>query len=60
MSKGAYDIFALVINVSRLDWKVKQMTIEMFATMETIDQTLTTNMIKLFDQYRLIKKLQHM
>jgi hypothetical protein len=28
--------------------------------METIDQALTTNMIELFDQYRLIEKLQHM
>ncbi len=35
----------------------KQMTIGMFAAMEIIDQTLTTNTIELFDQYRLIKNI---
>jgi hypothetical protein len=60
MSKGAHDIFALMTNILKSDWKFKQMTIGMFATMETIDQALTTNMIELFDQYRLIEKLQHM
>jgi len=35
------------------------MTIEMFATMETIDQALTTNMIELIN-IDWIKTLQHM
>jgi hypothetical protein len=57
MSKGASDIFALMTNVLKSNWMFKQMTIGMFAAMEIIDQTLTTNTIELFDQYRLIKNI---
>jgi hypothetical protein len=59
MSKGAHDIFVLMTNALKFDWKFKQMTIEMFATMETIDQALTTNMIELIN-IDWIKILQHM
>jgi hypothetical protein len=36
MSKGAYDIFALVINFLGTDWQPKHITIGLFEAMDTL------------------------
>jgi hypothetical protein len=53
MSKGAHDIFALVINDLGFDWQPKQMIIGLFESTKTNSQTLANNLTKLFDHYGL-------
>jgi hypothetical protein len=36
MSKGAHDVFVLVIKFLGCDWKPKQITLGLFETVETI------------------------
>ncbi len=36
MSKGAYDVFALIINFLSNDWQAKHVTIGLFEVIETI------------------------
>jgi hypothetical protein len=57
MSKGARDIFALVVNISRVDSQPKHVPIGLFEVNETIGQALAKNLIKLFDKYGLRKKI---
>jgi hypothetical protein len=40
MSKGAYDIFTLVINFLDENWQLKKVTIGLFEAIETTSQTL--------------------
>jgi hypothetical protein len=40
MSKGAYNVFALVINFPSNDWQPKHVTIGLFKTIETTWQAL--------------------
>jgi hypothetical protein len=47
MSKGAHDIFCLVINFLGFDWQPKQMTIVLFQATKTNGQSLATNLIKI-------------
>jgi hypothetical protein len=35
-SKGAHDVFALVVNFSRQDWMLKHITIGFFEAFETL------------------------
>jgi hypothetical protein len=56
MSKGAHDIFALVVNILRVDSQPKHVPIELFEVNETIGQALAKNLIKLLDTYDLRKK----
>jgi hypothetical protein len=49
MSKGAHDIFALVINLLGYDWQPKQVTINLFEATEIIGQTLINNLTQLLD-----------
>jgi hypothetical protein len=56
MSKGAYDIFALVINFFDENWQPKNVTIGLFEATETIGQALAKNLRKLLDSYGLNKK----
>jgi hypothetical protein len=51
MSKGAHDVFALVINILGFDWKLKQVILGLFKTIEMIEQTSTRNIIDLLDAY---------
>jgi hypothetical protein len=51
MSKGAHDVFALVINILGFDWKLKQVIFGLFKTIEMIEQTSTRNIIDLLDAY---------
>jgi hypothetical protein len=57
MSKGAHDIFVLVINFLGFDWQPKQVTIGLFEAIEFIKQALANNLTKLFDQYGLRNKI---
>ncbi len=57
MSKGAHDIFALVIKKLGCDWQPKQVTIGLFNTTWIIGKTLANNLTKLFDQYGLRNKI---
>jgi len=57
MSKGAHDIFVLVINFLGSDWQPKQITIGLFEAIEITRQTLANNLTKLFDQYGLRNKI---
>jgi hypothetical protein len=55
MSKGAYDIFALVINFLDENWQPKKVTIGLFEA--TKSQTLVKNLKKLLDSSGLSKKI---
>ncbi len=57
MSKGAHDIFALIINVLGSNWQPKQVTISLFEVTSNIKQTLANNLTKLVDQYGLRNKI---
>jgi hypothetical protein len=47
MSKGAYDIFALVINSLGTKWQPKHITIGLFEAMDISCQTLVKDLIEL-------------
>ncbi len=57
MSKGAYDVFALVISFLGNDWQPKHMTIGLFEATKNIGQALAKNLTKLLDKYGLKKKI---
>jgi len=57
MSKGAYDIFALVINFLDGNWKLKRVTIGLFEAIETTNQALAMNLKELVDSHNLRKKI---
>jgi hypothetical protein len=57
MSKGAHDIFTLVLNFVGFYWQPKQMVISLFKAIKTIDQTLASKLVKLLNQYGLRKKI---
>jgi hypothetical protein len=57
MSKGAYDVFTLVINFLSNDWQPKHVTIGLFETTKTIGQVLAKSLIELLDKCGLRKKI---
>jgi len=57
MSKGAHDIFALVMNFLGSNWQPKQIIIGLFKATKINGQTLINNLTKLFDQYGLKNKI---
>jgi hypothetical protein len=57
MSKGSYNVFALVINFLSNDWQPKHVTIGLFEAIETTSQTLARNLTKLLDKYGLKRKI---
>jgi hypothetical protein len=57
MSKGAHDVFALVISFLNEEWKPQHITIRLFEANETIGQVMARNLIELLDQYNLRKKI---
>ncbi len=56
MSKGAYDVFILVINFLGSDWQPKHVTIGLFEAITTTRQALVWNLIELLDKYALKRK----
>ncbi len=57
MSKGAHDVFVIVISFLGSDWKPKHVTFGLFEATKTIGQTLIKNLIKLLDAYGLRNKI---
>jgi hypothetical protein len=55
MSKGTYDIFALVINFMDENLQPKKVTIDLFETTKTC--VLSRNLKKFLDSYGLRKKI---
>ncbi len=51
MSKGAHNVFALVISFLNEDWQLQDITIRLFETNEATRQLMARNLTKLFDQY---------
>jgi len=51
MSKGAYDVFALVINFLNNDWQPKHVSIGLFEMTKIIDQALARSLTKLLNKY---------
>ncbi len=56
MFKGAYDVFALIINFLSSDWQPKHVIIGLFEAINIIGQTLARFLIELLDKYGLRKK----
>jgi hypothetical protein len=57
MSKGAHDIFALVINLLGFDWYLEQVTIYLFKATKTIGQALADNLTIFFLSIWIEKKI---
>jgi hypothetical protein len=57
MSKGTYDVFALLINFLNNDWQPKHVTIGLFETIETTGQALAKSLTKLLEKHGLMKKI---
>ncbi len=53
MSKGAHDVFFLVIIFLGSNWKPKHVTFGLFEATETTKQTLVKNFIEFLDAYGL-------
>ncbi len=56
MSKGAHDVFDLVIIFWGFDRKPKHVILGLFEVVETIGQALAKNLIELLDAYGLRNK----
>ncbi len=57
MSKGAHDVFVLVIIFLGFDWKPKHVTLGSFEVAKTTRQVLAKNLIELLDAYGLRNKI---
>ncbi len=57
MFKGAYDVFALVINFLGSDWQPKHVTIGLFKATKTTSLAMVRSLIELLDKYGLRKKI---
>ncbi len=57
MSKGAYDVFSLMINFLSNDRQPKHVTIGLFEITKTLRQALAKSLKKLLDKYGLRKKI---
>jgi hypothetical protein len=57
MSKGAHDVFVLVIIFLGFDYKPKHVTFGLFEATETIRQALAKSFIELLDAYGLKNKI---
>ncbi len=51
LSKGACDVFVLVIIFLGFDWKPKHVTIGLFKIIKTTRQAFAKNLIEFFDEY---------
>ncbi len=57
MSKGAHDVFALVINFLNEEQQPQHIIIRLFEANESTKQAMARNLIELLDQYDLRKKI---
>jgi hypothetical protein len=60
MSKGAYNIFALVINCLGANWQPKHIAIRFFEAFNTFRHALTKYLIELLGKYDLEKNLHYL
>jgi hypothetical protein len=60
ISKGAVDIFALVINFLGIDWQPKHVTLGLFEFTNIDGKTLIKNLIELFEKCNSKKRLLFM
>jgi hypothetical protein len=54
-SKGAHDVFILIIIFLEFEWKPKHVALGLFEVVKTTKQTLTINFIELLNAYGLIR-----
>jgi hypothetical protein len=57
MLKGAYDIFAFVINFLKVDWQPKHIAIRLFETFDTFGHALARYLAKLLSKCDLREKI---
>jgi hypothetical protein len=57
MSKGAHDVFILVIYFLGSNWKPKHVTLGFFEAVKTTREALAKNLIELFNAYGLRNKI---
>ncbi len=57
MSKGAHDVFVLVIKFLGFDWKPKHVTLGLFEATKSIRHVLVRNLIQLLNAYGLRNKI---
>jgi len=57
MSKGTYDVFAMVITFLCNDWQPKHVSISLFEAIKKTRQALVKSLTKLLDKYGLRKKI---
>ncbi len=58
MSKGAHDIFALVMNfLGATNWHPKHVTLGLFEVIDNHNKTLAKTLIELLEKYNLSKKI---
>jgi hypothetical protein len=57
MSKGAHDVFVLVIMFLGFDWKPKHVILGSFEAAQITRQVLARNLIELLDAYGLRNKI---
>jgi hypothetical protein len=57
MSKGAYNVFALMINFLNNNWQPKHVIINVFEATKILRQTLAKSLTKLWDKYGFFFKI---
>ncbi len=57
MSKGAHDVFTLVISFWGFNWNPKHVTLGLFEASKSIGQALAKELINLLDEYGLGSKI---
>jgi hypothetical protein len=57
MSKGAHDVFIVVVNFISSDWELNHVTIVLFEVMDTSGASMTTKLQKLLNKFSLTQKL---
>lgn len=57
ISKGAYDVFALVVNVLTTDWQPKHITIGLCKAADASGAAMAVQLQQLLDRFNLTKKI---
>ncbi len=57
MSKGAHDIFAMVVNFMSINWEPKHATIRLFEANDTSDANMTMKLKQIFDKFGFTQKI---
>jgi hypothetical protein len=57
MSKGAHDVFVVVVNFISSDWELNHVTIGLFEVMDTSGASMAPKLQKLLNKFSLTQKL---